>query len=387
MVRLVGPHSPSDLTPKYKFMPLRIPYKRVDWINTGFLIGITIVALIGSPLYLWHFGIDWFIGAMFLFLVMSTGLSITLGYHRLFSHLSFKAKWPVKLFTLIFGACAFENSVLNWASDHRRHHKHVDHKDDPYDITRGFFWAHMGWIFFKLIPEQPMDNVADLRKDALVMWQNRWDKFLAVAVGLLGPALLGFLWNGWVGALGGFLIAGVLRVFVVQQSTFFINSLCHTIGRQPYSSRCSAKDSALMALLTFGEGYHNFHHEFQHDYRNGVKPWNFDPTKWTIWMLSKVGLISNCRTVSTSRILLAEIAEARRTADARLAFIDASSVTVCERARSAVNDLQERLAAAYHELEHAIAEKAEMSRHRVNRWRSDIRELMQSLANLKPLPA
>ncbi len=142
-----------------------------------------------------------------------------------------------------------------------------------------------------------------------------------------------------------------------------------------------------MALLTFGEGYHNFHHEFQHDYRNGVKPWNFDPTKWTIWMLSKVGLISNCRTVSTSRILLAEIAEARRTADARLAFIDASSVTVCERARSAVNDLQERLAAAYHELERAIAEKAEMSRHRVNRWRSDIRELMQSLANLKPLPA
>ncbi|MFP6879792.1 MAG: fatty acid desaturase [Roseibacillus sp.] len=368
-------------------MPLRIPYKRVDWINTGFLIGITIAALIGSPLYLWHFGIDWFIGAMFLFLAMSTGLSITLGYHRLFSHLSFKAKWPVKLFTLIFGACAFENSVLNWASDHRRHHKHVDHKDDPYDITRGFFWAHMGWIFFKLIPEQPMDNVADLRKDALVMWQNRWDKVLAVAVGLLGPALLGFLWNGWVGALGGFLIAGVLRVFMVQQSTFFINSLCHTIGRQPYSSRCSAKDSTLMAFLTFGEGYHNFHHEFQHDYRNGVKPWNFDPTKWTIWMLSKVGLISNCRTVSASRILLAEIAEARRTADVRLASIDASSVTVCERARSAVNDLQERLAAAYHELERAIAEKAEMSRHRVNRWRSDIRELMQSLANLKPLPA
>ena len=270
-------------------MPLRIPYSRVDWINSGFLLIITLLALIGAPLYLWHHGTDWFLSGLFLFFVIATGLSITLGYHRLFSHLSFKAKWPVRLITLVFGACAFENSVLNWASDHRRHHKHTDHQDDPYDISRGFFWAHMGWIFFKLIPEQPMDNVADLRKDRMVMWQHKWDKVLALGVGLVLPAVLGFLWNGWVGALGGFLIVGILRVVVVQQCTFFINSLCHTIGRQPYSSKCSARDSALMAFLTFGEGYHNFHHEFQHDYRNGVKPWNFDPTKWMIWLLSKVG--------------------------------------------------------------------------------------------------
>ncbi len=219
------------------------------------------------------------------------------------------------------------------------------------------------------------------------MWQHRWDKLLAVVVGLLGPALLGYLWNGPVGAWGGFLIAGVLRVVVVQQSTFFINSLCHTLGTQPYSSKCSARDSMLMAFLTFGEGYHNFHHEFQHDYRNGVKAWNFDPTKWMIWLLSKVGLTSDFRTVSPSRILLAEIAEARRTADMRLASIDALSITVCERARGAVDDLQEKLATAYHELEKSIAEKAETSRHMIDCWRKDMRELLDSLANLKPLPA
>ena len=102
----------------------RIPYSRVDWLNTAFLAVIILLALVAAPLYLWHHGLDWFQSGLFAFYVVATGMSITLGYHRLFSHLSFKASWPVRLFTLVFGACAFENSVLNWASDHRKHHKH-----------------------------------------------------------------------------------------------------------------------------------------------------------------------------------------------------------------------------------------------------------------------
>jgi stearoyl-CoA desaturase (delta-9 desaturase) len=142
-----------------------------------------------------------------------------------------------------------------------------------------------------------------------------------------------------------------------------------------------------MAFLTFGEGYHNFHHEFQHDYRNGVKAWNFDPTKWMIWLLAKVGMVSDCRRVSPARILLAEMAEARRQAEERLATIDAAGVTVCERALGSVKDLHERLAAAYHELERTIAEKADMSRHAMECWRREMHELLDSLSNLKPLPA
>ncbi|MEM9081058.1 MAG: fatty acid desaturase [Verrucomicrobiota bacterium] len=368
-------------------MPLNIPFHRVNWLNTTFLAVISLLAIIAAPIYLLQNGLDWFLGSLFAFYMIATGMSITLGYHRLFSHLSFKAKWPVRLFTLIFGACAFENSCLNWASDHRRHHKHTDHDDDPYNIQNGFLWAHIGWILFKVNPEPPLNNVADLRKDKLVMWQHKFDKLIAVSIGLILPTLLGYLWNGWTGALGGLLIVGALRVFLVQQCTFFINSLCHTVGRQPYSSRCSAKDSFLMSLVTYGEGYHNYHHEFQHDYRNGVKPWNFDPTKWAIWTLEKTGLVSNLRRVSQTRILLAEMAEARKRTESRLASLEASGAEVCEKALAAVQDLQEKITHAYHEIEANAAQRIEVSREKINQWRAETNKLMERLSDLTPLPA
>jgi len=367
-------------------MSQRIAFDRVDWVNTVFLFFISAVAVIGAPIYLWHYDMGWFMGSLFAFYIIATGLSITLGYHRLFSHLSFKAKWPVRLATLVFGACAFENSALSWVSDHRRHHKHTDHDDDPYDISKGFLWAHMGWILFRVSPVPPLDNVADLRKDRLVMWQDRWDKLLAVGVGILLPTVLGFVTGGWIGALGGLLVVGALRVFLVQQCTFFINSLCHTVGRQPYSTKCSARDSTMMAFLTFGEGYHNFHHEFQHDYRNGVKGWSFDPTKWSIWVLERCGLASNLRRVPASRILLAEMAEARRKADVQLAGLEASE-TVCERAREAIHEIKAQLTKNYHDLERAMSEKVEMSKKVMSDWQRETRELMARLSHVRPQAA
>jgi len=290
----------------------RIPLHRVNWTTSSFLIGTVFLTITAVPLYLWYFGVDWFYFVVFGVMLAATGFSITLGYHRLFSHMTFRARLPVRLFTVIFGAAAFENSVLLWASEHRRHHKYVDHDEDPYDITKGFFHAHIGWLLFKLLPQPPFDNVNDLKRDPLVMWQHRYIHFLAVIVGFGLPALAGFLWDGWVGALGGFLIGGVAKVVVLQHGTFLINSACHTIGRQPYSTRCSARDSFLMALFTFGEGYHNYHHEFQHDYRNGVKPWNWDPTKWLIWTLSKLGITSSLRRVAPEKIAAAEQAVSTR---------------------------------------------------------------------------
>ena len=144
------------------------------------------------------------------------------------------------------------------------------------------------------------------------MWQHRHIHLLAVMVSFGLPTLLGFLWDGWIGALGGFLIGGVAKVVVIQHGTFLINSACHTFGRQPYSTRCSARDSFFMALFTFGEGYHNYHHEFQHDYRNGVKPWQWDPTKWLIWSFSKIGLTSGLRRARADLVSLSE-ANVRRT--------------------------------------------------------------------------
>jgi stearoyl-CoA desaturase (delta-9 desaturase) len=283
----------------------RIPLNRINWTTSSFLIGTFLLSITAVPLYFWYFGFDWFHLAVFGVLVSVTAVSITLGYHRLFSHMSFQAKWPIRLLVLIFGSAAFENSVLMWASEHRRHHKHVDHEEDPYDISKGFFYAHIGWLLFKLLPQPPFDNVNDLKKDPLVMWQHRYVHLLAVITSFGFPALIGAMWDGWAGALGGFLIGGVAKVVVVQHCTFFINSACHTVGRQPYSTRCSARDSLLMAVLTFGEGYHNYHHEFQHDYRNGVKPWHWDPTKWTIWTLAKLKLASSLRRVPSETIAAA----------------------------------------------------------------------------------
>ena len=368
----------------------RIPWDRVNWKTSIFLAVINTLAVTAVPLYIWHYGLDWFQVLLFLFFYIATGMSITLGYHRLFSHLSFKAKTPVKLSTLVFGACAFENSALDWSSDHRKHHKHVDHEEDPYDISKGFMWAHIGWLLFKLGPEQPMDNVNDLKRDPLVMWQHRWCIPMAFVVGFGVPALLGYLWNGPGGALGGFLLAGVLRVFAVQHSTFFINSLCHTVGQRPYSDRCSARDSAIMALFTFGEGYHNYHHEFQHDYRNGVKPSNFDPTKWTIWTLEKLGLVSDLRRVPDEKILLAEMNKARRQAARKLGQPESINSLLGQQMHDVLHQLSEQLSSNYAALELAMAEKANVSRRVIEDWRRQTREFTALLADLDrrlPQPA
>ncbi|MDF1752229.1 MAG: fatty acid desaturase [Verrucomicrobiales bacterium] len=367
-------------------MTSKLSFDQVDWHNTIFMMVVCLLAVVGAPAYIIFFGLDWFQLGMFLFYVVATGMSITLGYHRLFSHLSFKASWPVRLFTLIFGACAFENSALKWVSDHRLHHKHTDHDEDPYDIRKGFIWAHIGWILFRQDPTPPMDNVTDLRKDKLVMWQYRWDKVIALVAGLLVPSILGYLWQGsWVGALGGFLISGVLRIFVVQQSTFFINSLCHTVGRRPYCSNSSARDSFLMSLFTFGEGYHNYHHEFQHDYRNGVKPWNFDPTKWAIWTLEKLGLAKDLRRVPRSKIILAEMHAARNSAEKELQRIE--QLPDCdwkEKAIKSLKNLIERIQGIYEEF---IAEmgkrKSELSRRCMHNWSRKTRQMLDELADIR----
>jgi stearoyl-CoA desaturase (Delta-9 desaturase) len=289
----------------------RIPFEKVNWLISSFLIGTLFLALTAVPVYLWLFGLDTFQIVLFFVMFFACGFSITIGYHRLFSHRTFEAHWLVRLFTLIFGAAAFENSVLLWACEHRSHHKHVDQDDDPYCISKGLFHAHIGWLLFKLDPPPPFDNVSDLKKDPLVMWQNRHIHWIGALVSFVFPAVIGFIWGGWISALGAFLIAGVARIVVLQHCTFCINSLCHYFGERPYSSKCSARDSWLMAIVTLGEGYHNYHHEFQYDYRNGVKPWQFDPTKWVIWTLSKLGLVKKLRRVPDEKIIFAELAEAQ----------------------------------------------------------------------------
>ncbi len=370
-------------------MTSKFPFDRINWFTSAFLIVTFFTALVGVPLYIAHFGLDWFQILLFLVLFIATGMSITLGYHRLFAHKTFKAGRTVKMTTLLFGAAAFEDSALDWASDHRQHHKHVDDEhDDPYSISRGFFWAHMGWIFFKLYP-RPLANVGDLKKDSLVMWQHRYHRPIGVLIGLALPTLLGYLYGGWPSALGAFLIGGIARIVAVQHSTFFINSLCHTIGKRPYDSGTSARDSWIMALFTFGEGYHNYHHSFQHDYRNGVKPWQWDPTKWAIWTLSKLGLASELRRVSEEKIVLAELREMKRRAEAQIASNSGWKIScpTREEAYATLVDLSQQLAEGYQELEKAVSEHIKIPGAMLSRWRqmsADVGEQILLLRTLQP---
>ena len=240
---------------------MSIKWKKLDWTNTLFLFTSPIAALL---LVLLHYNLEsksfplWIWAGVFYIL---TGLSITGGYHRLFSHRSYKAHGIVRFFYLVFGAAAFENSALKWAVDHRLHHSQVDRPKDPYSIQKGFFYAHMGWICEK---SEYSKFPKDLLNDPLVIWQDKYYLPLSIGVGIILPTLIGYFYGSPVGGLA---IIGFFRLVCVHHFTFFINSLAHKVGRQPYSLDNSAKDNLFMAFLSYGEGYHNFHHKFQQDYR------------------------------------------------------------------------------------------------------------------------
>ncbi len=279
--------------------------KNVDVINFLFLLLTPVGAVYFTQLWLTTTGFQLgqvVIGILF---YLVSGISITAGYHRLFAHKTYSANPVVKLIFLLFGAAAFQNSVLKWGSDHRLHHTKVDTEEDPYCIKEGFFYAHMGWIFLKKNSDIKTKYAKDFLSDKLVMWQHRFYIPIAVFVGIIFPAILGeVFFSSWIGGLA---LGGFARIVLVHHCTFFINSLCHCVGTTPYTDTNSAKDSWVMALFTFGEGYHNFHHYFQVDYRNGIRWYQFDPTKWLIWTLNKFGLAFRLKLTPDEKILTARM--------------------------------------------------------------------------------
>ncbi len=270
--------------------------RELDWTNIVFLAFAHLAAGVGIWWAVVHFN-PWTLGLGLAWLVFCS-LGITAGYHRLFAHRTYQASSALRLMALLFGAASAQNSALHWVNNHRIHHSKVDRDEDPYNIKRGFIWAHIGWVFYR-DSERPIKRVRDLEADSLVMWQHEHYVPLAAAFGLALPAALGALWGD---ALGGLLIAGFLRVVAQYHATFATNSLAHTLGSRPYDRSTSARDHFVTALFTFGEGYHNFHHRFENDYRNGVRLWDFDPTKWFIFSLSWIGAARNLRRVPEEKI-------------------------------------------------------------------------------------
>ncbi len=254
---------------------------------------ILLVALL--PFFVGVF--SWPAALFFLITFMVGGLSITAGYHRLFSHRSYYAHPIYEWTVLLTSTLGFQWSALMWSHDHRLHHNHVDSDKDPYSINKGFWYAHFLWLFsYKRDFQEGL--VADLLKNPRVMFQHRHYILLAI---LVNGAVFG-IGCLFMHPLASFYAGVVARIFAIHHCTWFINSLAHTWGSKTYARELSAVDNAVMALLTFGEGYHNYHHVFAGDYRNGVRWYHFDPTKWLVWTASKLGVAKGLRTVDKVRI-------------------------------------------------------------------------------------
>ena len=268
------------------------PHRPIVWGNVAFLTLTPLAAAIAVPWYVLTHGVTWVEIAACVFMWLLTGLSITAGYHRLFTHRAYSAAAPVRAFFAILGAATFENSVISWAAAHRFHHRNVDTDDDPYNAQEGFFYSHMGWIMVEGAKHDDTSNVPDLWKDPILRWQHRHAIVIGAVVNILATVALGLITGNM---LGMFVFAFLLRLVLTHHFTFLINSAAHIWGSQPYSTAHSARDNWFLSFLSFGEGYHNYHHSFQADYRNGPRLYNWDPSKWLIWGLQKVGLASGLK--------------------------------------------------------------------------------------------
>ena len=376
----------------------------INWTASITLIGTPILAIILIPLYAYYYDFSVSAWVSLFFLLALSSLGITAGYHRLWAHRAYEAALPLKILLMIGGTFAVQNSILFWASGHRTHHRHVDDVDhDPYSIKRGFWYAHLGWMIRDHSPSEPdYKNAPDLLNDKLVMFQHKYyvPMVIAVHVGLLGGV-------GWaVGDVWGVvLLGGLLRLIISHHVTFFINSLCHMWGKRPYTDENTARDNFVLAILTWGEGYHNYHHIFQYDYRNGVKWWQYDPTKWLIWTSSKLGLAKNLRRIPSFNIQKAELAMKFKYAEQDLAIYghdlnidiaqmkqriaqeyEAFTLTLNDWAKLKEQELQAKKAAMaekIHQMDHKLKVDFQLLEHRLAHHRECLETLVR---NIKKAP-
>ena len=297
---------------------IRTPPAPMNWVTTMMFVLTTLGAVVLVPWYGIAHGYHASTWVFFAVFLIANGIGITCGYHRLFAHSTYEAHPALRIFYLLLGAMALQNSALKWSADHRVHHRHIDDPDqDPYCARRGFWFSHIGWMLRNYpIGESDYSTVRDLQRDPLIVWQHRHYLALALAMNIALPFALGWLTGDIAGML---LLVGVLRLVVSHHVTFFINSLAHMWGSQPYTDENTARDNFVLAFLTYGEGYHNFHHMFAHDYRNGVRPWQWDPSKWFIRAMQGLGLARNLKRVPWFKIQRAMIDAQFRRAEQQLA--------------------------------------------------------------------
>lgn len=360
---------------------------KVNWLNTIFLLGSPFIALFGGYWHATTYGVGWAEVIIFFAWYWACGLSITVGYHRLFSHRSHEASPALVLFYSLFGAAAFQNSIIEWCSDHRDHHKFTDNNSDPYNAKRGFLWSHIGWILVDETGEPDFSNVRDLAADPIIAWQGRHIFKIGIFIGMIIPGLIGFAFGGIGGGIGGFIWGGLIRTVFVHHGTFLINSAAHVWGRQPYSSANTSKDSFWLAFFTFGEGYHNFHHSFQADYRNGHRWFHYDPSKWWISSFSLLKLNRKLKRTPAASIEVAIIDGRFEKVKARILRKDATADL--SQFEMKLNDCRRnlrlslrQLGIARDEYKAAISSKKELIKTQIQEIKQSLIETRTEISNI-----
>ncbi|CAL1709075.1 unnamed protein product [Somion occarium] len=261
--------------------------QNVNWLTCAILTLTPALAIWGA----FHTKLRWETAVWSVIYYLITG--ITAGYHRLWAHRSYNAAKPLQYFLAMAGAGAVEGSIKWWSRGHRAHHRYTDTELDPYNAHRGFFYSHVGWMLLKPRRKPGAADVSDLSRSGVVRWQHRWYIYLILGAGFIFPMLVaGLGWGDW---RGGLIYAGAARLCFVHHSTFCVNSLAHWLGEAPFDDKHTPRDHLITALVTVGEGYHNFHHQFPMDYRNAIKWYQYDPTKWFIWTMHKLGLATHLK--------------------------------------------------------------------------------------------
>jgi stearoyl-CoA desaturase (Delta-9 desaturase) len=284
------------------------------WARIATMAAVVIppFAVVAVMVLAWGGWFHWVDLAVMLGMYLITGLGVTIGYHRLYTHKSFATRGPIAAFFAICGSMAAQGPIVWWAATHRKHHQHSDHEHDPHSphagrapgvigAVRGFLHAHMGWLFHDLTPDMQR-YVPDLLADKTTMRIHRMFPLLVV-IGFAIPAVIGGLVTmSWMGALLGFLWGGIVRMFLLHHVTWSVNSVCHIWGAKEYHSGDESRNNPVMGILALGEGWHNNHHAFPASARHGLKWWQFDLSWVIIRTLERVGLAKKVRLPAEERL-------------------------------------------------------------------------------------
>jgi stearoyl-CoA desaturase (Delta-9 desaturase) len=284
-------------------------------------VTIPLIALIAAIPLLWGWGLGWHDIVIALVFYCIAGLGVTVGFHRYFTHGSFRAKTGLRVALAIAGSLAIEGPIITWVSDHRRHHKYSDREGDPHSpwrygddwkaLSKGLLYAHIGWFFDPNKTSQEKFS-PDLLADRRIRLVDAWFPGL-VAVSLFLPALIGGLWAmSWQGALTAFFWASLVRVALLHHVTWSINSICHTFGSEDFEVRDKSRNVTWLAILSFGESWHNLHHADPTCARHGALKGQIDISARVIWVLEKLGWAYDVRWPDEERLTAKRPATATR---------------------------------------------------------------------------